>query len=565
MESVLRINMSRLICRKESVPEVYQKTGGRGLSALILNSEVDAGCDPLGHLNKLVVAPGALAGTLAPSFGRLSFGAKSPLTKGIKEANVGGTAAQRLDRLGIKVIIVEGQPENAGLWIVKISKDGCELLPADDLSAMRNYDAVAALKKRFGDHVGVFSIGPAGEMKMAAATIAVTDQDGNPARHAARGGLGAVMGSKGLKAVVIDDSGVSKVAMKDVALFQKTVRKLVKVIKSDETGPLLLSTLGTPGFVPVTNQIGSMPTENYRMGSFESFETLAGDAIKEINTKRGGKMHGCMPGCVVRCSVAFHSKEGNYLTSGLEYETIAMLGANLKIGDVDAVAEMDRLCDELGVDTIEIGSALSQAMAAGKLQFGDAPGVIRAIKEIGQGTPFGVILGQGTVAVSKEFGIERIPAVLGQALPAHDPRACKTAGVTYATSPMGADHTAGMDYADPYGKEGQIQRSKELQIFLAAVDSLGYCMFAIPTVAPILSHFADLLNARYGTTLTEADIPLLGVNAIKNELEFNQKAGIDPTLIRMPDFVREEVIPPSNSVFDVPQDEINTIWNDIIK
>jgi aldehyde:ferredoxin oxidoreductase len=327
---------------------------------------------------------------------------------------------------------------------------------------------------------------------------------------------------------------------------------------------MLLSTLGTPGFVAVTNQIGSLPTENYRAGSFESFEPLSGEVIKEKNTKRGGKMHGCMPGCVVRCSVAFHGEDGTYLTSGFEYETIAMLGSNLKIADVDAVAKMDRLCDELGLDTIEIGSALSQAMAAGKLEFGDTQGVLQSIEEIGQNTPFGAILGQGTVAVSKELGIKRVPAVMGQAIPAHDPRACKTVGVTYVTSPMGADHTAATDYTDPYGKEGQVQRSKELQIFLASVDSIGYCMFAIPTVKPILSHFADLINARYGTTYNEADIPLLGVEAIRNELEFNRKAGINMTGIRMPDFVQEEDLPPSNMVFDVSREEINTIWNDII-
>jgi aldehyde:ferredoxin oxidoreductase len=378
------------------------------------------------------------------------------------------------------------------------------------------------------------------------------------------GDLGAVMGAKGLKAVVIDDLDAPKIRLHDVTAFQRTVKKLVEVIKSDRTTPMLLSSLGTPGFLPVTNQIGSMPTENYRAGSFASFASLAGEAIKEKNIKRGGKMHGCMPGCVVQCSVAYNDEAGNYLTSGFEYETIAMLGANLKIGDVDAVAKMDRLCDELGLDTIETGSALSQAMAAGKLKFGDIEGVIKAIEEIGENTLFGAILGQGTVAVSREFGLKRVPAIMGQAIPAHDPRACKTAGVTYATSPMGADHTAGTDYSDPYGKEGQVQRSKELQIFLASVDSLGYCMFAIPTVAPILQHFADLINARYGTTLTEADIPLIGVEAIRNELEFNRKAGIELTGIRMPDFVGKEALPPSNSVFDVPQKEIDTIWKDII-
>ncbi len=564
MDHILRIDMKALKVSYERTPDQYQMAGGRGLSASILDTEVEAGCDPLGMSNKLIVAPGLLAGTLAPSFGRISFGAKSPLTRGIKEANAGGTAAQKLDRLGIKAIVVEGAPSIKGFWIVKVDETGCDLLPAGELTGTSNYEMVATLKQKFGEKISTISIGPAGEAKMAAATIAVTDRDGRPARHAARGGLGAVMGAKGIKAIVIDDSGVSGINLHTPIAFKAAVKRLVETLKSDENVPLLMSSLGTPGFISAANAVGTMPTRNYTSGSFEHAEALAGDTIKETNAKRGGTMHGCMPGCVIQCSVVYHGKSGKHVTSGLEYETLAMLGSNLQIKDPDMVAQMDRLCDEIGVDTIEIGSALSQAMAAGKLQFGDAQGAISAIAEIQEGTPFGKILGQGTVAVSKEFGLDRVPAVMGQALPAHDARATKATGVTYATSPMGADHTAGTDYQAPYEKEGQVAKSKEAQKLMATFDCVGYCMLAAPTdTASMLPFIADLINARYGSSLLKEDILAMGTDAIRHELAFNQRAGIRIDTVPMPDFIQSESLPPSKSVFDVDPIEIGTIWEDL--
>ena len=210
MNKIIRIDMTELKVKTEKSPHDYQLLGGRGLSARILNTEVPAMTHPLGNENKLVVAPGLLAGTMAPSFGRISFGAKSPLTKTIKEANAGGTAAQKLDRLGIKAIIIQKRPKENQIYIIYIDSKGAQILKAPDLSGKMNYDLVSSLQKKYGKEIGVISIGPAGEAKMTASTIAVTDQDGRPSRHAARGGLGAVMGSKGVKAIVINAKGTSE-------------------------------------------------------------------------------------------------------------------------------------------------------------------------------------------------------------------------------------------------------------------------------------------------------------------------------------------------------------------
>ena len=224
MNTILRIDMAELKVTMENSPPDYQLLGGRGLSARILNTEVPAMTHPLSHENKLVVAPGLLAGTMAPSFGRISIGAKSPLTKTIKEANAGGTVAQKLDRLGIKAIIIQGMPKENQTYSIYIDSKGAQIIESPDLRGKMNYDLIATLQNKYGKDIGVISIGPAGEAKMAASTIAITDQDGRPSRHAARGGLGAVMGSKGIKAVVINAKDTKSIEPLHKEKFKETVK-----------------------------------------------------------------------------------------------------------------------------------------------------------------------------------------------------------------------------------------------------------------------------------------------------------------------------------------------------
>jgi aldehyde:ferredoxin oxidoreductase len=200
-------------------------------------------------------------------------------------------------------------------------------------------------------------------------------------------------------------------------------------------------------------------------------------------------------------------------------------------------------------------------MEAGVLRMGDAEGVIKALEEIERGTPLGRILGQGAAFTAQAFGLNRVPAVLGQAIPAHDPRVCKPVGVTYATSPMGADHTAGIDYRDSLSREGQVQKSKNAQILMATMDSVGYCMLALPTRQPTMyPAIAELLNARYGLSMAAEDVPKLGIRAIQEELAFNEKAGIDPQKDPLPQFLKTEPLPPKNAVFDISREEIAAIW-----
>ena len=555
--------MTELKVTTEKSPPDYQLLGGRGLSARILNKEVPALAHPLSHENKLVVAPGILAGTMAPSFGRISFGAKSPLTHTIKETNAGGTAAQKLDRLGIKAIIVQGKPKDNQPYIISIDPRGAQIIPAPEISGKMNYELVTSLQNKYGKDIGVISIGPAGEARLAASTIAVTDQDGRPSRHAGRGGLGAVMGSKGIKAIVINAEGTKAVQPLNKAGFTETIKDLIEILKQDK-GAQSFSQFGTPVGIKFLSQLGSMPSWNYHGGPVEGIENIYGETILNINKNRGGRMHGCMPGCVIQCSIVFHGADGQHLTSALEYETLAMLGTNLAITNLDAVAKMDRMCDELGVDTIEVGSAIAQLMEAGLIHFGDGQKVIETLKEVGEGAPLGKIVGQGTAFTAQYLGLDRVPVSKGQAFPAHDPRACKAVGVTYCVSPMGADHTAGIDYRDPLSKEGQVQRSRDAQILSATIDSVGYCLLALPTKASLIYDvMAKLINARYGVDLKAEDVMDIGKNTIKEELAFNRSAGWTDIHNRLPEFMVREKLPPNDVVFDIPQDEIDPIFNKV--
>lgn len=556
---ILRVDMSRLETRFEGLPQDRMILGGRGLSARILSEEVPPNTHPLGPESKLVIAGGPLAGTLAPSCGRISVGGKSPLTMGIKETNAGGPTAQKLDRLGIRAVVIEGAPKDGKLRLLLINKDGVTFQDADAYTGMKTYPLVEALKK-YGKNAAVISIGPAGERKWKGASVAFTDKDGHPSRHAGRGGMGAVMGAKGIKAIVVDDTGMPPVAMADKDLHRETLTRWSQVIKED--GQLQgFSRHGTPFGVVALRGLGSMPSRNYGSEETPGFERLGGEHLEKLREERGGRMDGCMPGCIVKCSIIFHDNDRQHVTSALEYETVALLGTNLGLSDPDVVARMDRFCDEMGLDTIELGSAMGVAASAGKMEMGNAESAWALLEEVEKGTEFGAILGSGVVATARSLGVTRIPAFKGQAIPAHDGRVCKAVGVTYATSPMGADHTAGLSYDDPLNKEGKVEKSFEMQVVMGMVDSLGYCLLASPSdQTAAMAFFKDLLKARYGLDVSEDELMEIGKQTLRDELKFNEGAEIS-TIHPEPEFMRTEPLAPTGSVFDVDPAEIESIWD----
>jgi len=364
--TILRVQMTNGQIATEPFPK-EKILGGRATVDFFLSQQGTPSAHPLSEKGIFIVAPGLFAGTGAPQSGRLSVGGKSPLTGGIKEANVGGTASHKLGRLGIRVVVVEGTSKE---WqVLKIDKEGARLENAGDIIGLPNYAACDKIRGRYGKNVGILIIGPAGEMKLANSTVAVTDPEGRPSRHAARGGVGALMGAKGLKAIVVDDeSGALRKGANEEA-FKEAAKNAAEAIQN---GPFrnAFHNLGTPMFIDMDHGRGSMPTNNHRLGSFEKVQKINVGKLVELNKARGGSMgHGCMPGCIVRCSPIFHGPDGKFVTAAFEYETIVMLGANLGIDDLDAIARMDRRCDELGLDTIEMGCTIGVLNDAGMFSF----------------------------------------------------------------------------------------------------------------------------------------------------------------------------------------------------
>ncbi len=557
---ILRIDMSALTSSLEDLPDDWQILGGRGLTAKILNKEVPPDTDPLSPEARLVLANGPLAGTNAPSLGRMSVGAKSPLTMGIKEANVGGVLSQQLDKLGIRAIVVQGAPADGKLHLVKINKDGVSIEDAEAFRDMGTYTMFPAMREEYGKKIGIIAIGPVGEHKHKSASVALSDKDGHPSRHAARGGVGAVMGAKGLKAVIVDDSDVAIVAPSKKDAYFAALKPWNKIIVNDPATQTFIAT-GTPGVLNPLSKMGSTPMKNYSGESFEGIEGLYGENIREEGDKRGGKMDACMPGCMVKCSVIHNDKEGKHVTSALEYETLALMGSNLGVGDADDVALFDRMCDDLGADTIEIGSALGVAASVGKFNWGDADAITKLLDDVGTGTGLGGTIANGVVATAAELGVNRVPAFKGQAIPAHDPRVGKPTGVTYATSPMGADHTAGLKYE--MADEGAVEHSLREQVWNATLDAIGMCEFAVTgDRKQTMTFVKDLLNACFGIDITEDDLVNIGRDTLRDEVEFNKGAEIadfDP----IPDFVRTEVLPPMGMKFGVDADEISKIWDNL--
>ncbi|WP_298269968.1 aldehyde ferredoxin oxidoreductase family protein [Geobacter sp.] len=575
MDKIIRVNMTDLSTRTEAVPAAWAGLGGRGLTSTIVAAEVPPTCHPLGPSNKLVFAPGLLTGTPAANSGRLSAGAKSPLTGTIKESNAGGTAAQMLARLGIKALIIEGLPKADAWYSLHVSMEGVAIKEETELLGKGNFAVIEALEARLGKKTGILTIGPAGELKMTAANISVKDPDSKIRSHG-RGGLGAVMGSKKIKFISIDDQGAPKVPIADPEKFKTAARAFAKALLDHPVSGEGLPTYGTNVLVNILHEAGGLPTRNFTVGQFAGHDKISGETMHDTIVARGGKpKHGCHAGCIIQCSQVYHDKEGKYVTSGFEYETIWGLGADCCIDDLDDIAVADNLMDDIGIDSIETAVMFGVAMEAGILPFGDGKGIIRLLKEdIAKGTALGRILGGGAGSVGKAYGVTRVPVVKNQGIPAYDPRSVKGIGITYATSTMGADHTAGYTIAtnilnvggfvDPLKKDGQVELSRNLQIATAAVDSTGMCIFvAFPAldIPECLPALIDMINARFGINLTGDDVTNLGKYILKTERQFNMAAGFTNEHDRLPEFFKIEPVAPHNAVWDFTDAEIDEFWN----
>ncbi|QGY40972.1 aldehyde ferredoxin oxidoreductase [Pseudodesulfovibrio cashew] len=570
MPKILRINTRTKEYAFEEVGP-YANLGGRALTSRVINKEVPANCHPLSAENKLVFATGLLGGSTAANSGRLSVGTKSPLTEGIKESNSGGMFAHKMPKMGLLAIILEDKPEEGASFSNIVISDGTvEFKDASDIVGMDNYPAHEKLLAEYGDKLVCGMIGPAGETVRKTATIQFTDPYKRPARSAGRGGVGAVMGSKKIKAIILDPAVNNKVEAADAEAFKTARKTWVDILRGHPVTAEGLPGFGTSILVNIINEAGAMPTKNFRYGQVDHAADISGEKIEEVIKSRSGKpTEGCHTGCVIQCSQQYNDANGEYLTSGFEYETVWAFGANALIKDIDDIATMDRICDEKGMDTIEIGNTIAIAMDGGIIPWGDGKAAIELLKKVGSDDPMGMIIGNGVTFAGGAFGVERLPVVKNQSMPAYDPRAVKGVGVTYATTPMGADHTAGYGVCqnvlgvggsiDGHVKDGNVELSKNLQVATAAIDSMGFCLFVAFAVLDSengVQAMADLVQAYTGNTFTADDLVNLGVGALQDELDFNAKAGFTKLDDKLPRFFETDPLPPHNVVWDIDEDEL---------
>ena len=563
---IWRINARTHEFSREPVPTEWAHLGGRALLSKIMVDEMDAACDPLGPDNKLIFAPGLLVGYHLSSCDRISIGGKSPLTGGVKEANAGGRTGLQLVRLGVKALILEDQPEPDGWRLIHLSPVGARFEDAGEYAGLGVYATAPPLIERYGDKIAVALIGPAGERMLHAAGIQNLDKDEAPSRIAARGGLGAVMGSKRIKAIVIDGSqGTNPPAADPDGLKEARKRYIKGLLEHPQTQSY--KDYGTAAMTMMCNTFGALPVRNFSAGSFEDAELLSGEHLRDTLLQRGGDCepsHPCMAGCTIQSSNIFVTLDKGTKVSPLEYETIGLMGSNLGISDLDVVGRLNWEVNDLGMDSIEIGAALGVAADAGLFDFGDGDRALELVDEIRRDTELGRILGNGAGSTGKALGIERVPVAKNQAFSAYDPRAIKGTGITYATSPQGADHTSGLtiranvDHRDP---KGQKELSREKQIDMAGYDSLGACIFAAFGYSVDKSVIPGLLNAIYGWDLGETALQDLGRESLVHEREFNRRAGFTKKDDRLPEWVTKEALAPHNAVFDVPEEDLDSVFD----
>ncbi|RJS79399.1 aldehyde ferredoxin oxidoreductase [Candidatus Bathyarchaeota archaeon] len=552
---ILRVNLTTRKINMERLDEEKARKfiGGKGLGAKILYDSLKPGVNPLSPENILIFASGPLTATLAPTSARWAVVTKSPLTNIFLDCQVGGYFGAAMKLAGFDCIIVEGKADKpVYLWV---HDKNCEILDADFLWGKGCFETEEILKKRLGLNVRVASIGPAGENLVRYACISVDKY-----RQAGRGGAGAVMGSKNLKAVAVQSSG-HKIRYADPEGFRKAANEALRVIKENSFIPLRRK-YGTPIWVSPVNKAALLPTKNFRTGVFEKADEISGETMRKKIVFKDGTCYNC----IIQCWKYTHVKSGKYKfdeLAGPEYESIALLGSNCGVGSIEAVAYANMLCDNLGLDTISTGNTIAFAMECFEkglltlkdtdginLKFGNAEAEFEMIKKIANREGIGNLLGEGVRRASKKIGkgSEKFAMhVKGLEIPGYDPRGAFGMALAYATSDRGACHQRAWtvraeisgELAPRFSTKGRAKFVKETQDERAMCFSLVLCDFA-----PLkIEHFVKLLNTATGFNFTVEDYLKTGERIWNLTRLFNVREGITREDDTLPPRFMEEPLP----------------------
>src|SRR6059036_1425167 len=543
----------RTVTKRELAGEDLVKVGRNHIARTLLELGA-ATVDPLSPANPLIFSAGPFAGSSFSNANRTSVGCKSPLTGGVKEANGGGTFGYAMGQLKIAGMTLHGASPD---WVVlHFKKDGT--IDFDDgrpYVGKGNFEVNRMLLAKYGKKVATALCGPVGEYQGLIAGIAFTDKDLRPSRLAARGGVGAVLGSKKVKAIVLDLDKIPPFS--DPKKTNASIKDYSKMLLADGIVTNFYQPLGTMGMADVQNMMGGLPVRNFSAGQLadvkagEKFK-MGADYIAPTNTARGGEQtHACMPGCVIQCSNVYADASGKEVVSPVEYETLGLLGTNCGLSDSDDLAQMNFLANDLGVDTIELGATLAVLMEAGLGVFGDVKFMADCMAEIRRGSEQGRLWAQGTARVGAHYKVRRVPVIKKQAISAYDPRVVEATGITMMATAQGADHTAGnlpRLKTREMSAEQIVEQSLAHQARVAANDSLGLCIFGMSVTNPNTEFLVNAINAAHGTSLTKDFFEPLGRDALRMEYEFNRRAGFTEKDDELPQFFYTEPLPPTNHV-----------------
>ena len=567
MRHYLHIDLDAQSVRKDEQSGETLAHAGRYLIAKTLIDDGVATVDPLAPENPLIFSAGPFAGTNFSNANRISVGCKSPLTGGIKEANAGGTFAFALGQLELSGLTLHGASDD---WVViRVPKDGdISFEDATPYLGKGNEDAARMLHETYGDKVSIALCGPVGEYQGLIAGVSFSDTDNRPSRLAARGGVGAVMGSKKVKAIVIDKHKMPP--FHDRKKLMGTVRDYGNKLGEDPKAQALHA-MGTAMAADIMNHLGALPVNNFSIGRAaepgDEFK-MGGDYIREQNEARGGDhSHACMPGCQIKCSNVYVDKDGNEVVSPVEYETIGVLGTNCGLTDPDDLAELNFHANDLGIDSIEAGALLAVLMEAGDADFGDVAFMKQAMDDMRTGTERGRELAQGVARVGEKRGLKRLPVIKKQALSAYDPRVTEVTAVSMMTTAQGADHTVG-NYptfnSTECTVEELVQESFELQVLCATNDSLGMCLFGRSVSNANQQMMIGALNDALGTDLDVSFYSTLGFETLKLEHQFNAAAGFGEDDNALPTFFNDEPLPPTNKTSRLKAADVTPPMNELL-
>lgn len=553
-EKIARINLStgEIKVEKLDLELAHKFIGGRGLGTKILYDEGVATVDPLSPENKLIYITGPMTGANAPSTGRYMVVTKSPLTGMIACSNSGGIWGAKLKYAGWDAIIVEGE---APKWTyINIEDDKIELLDAQEYLGMMSEAMDAALKEKHGAEASVLNIGPAGEKKVLMAAI-MNDKD----RAAGRSGVGAVMGSKKLKAIVVKASRRNLDNIADVDALKAATKRAMDVLMANPVTSSGLRQLGTAILVNIINNVGSLPTRNWQESYFEKAEDISGEALAEKYLVKAGACYRCPIACGRIINVNGH------ITGGPEYEPLWAYGANCGNNDLNVIDECNMLCNEYGLDAISVPCTIAAAMelyqrgaikeedcAGVPLEWGSTKALVEWTKRIGNPeTELDWLMSSGSARLCEHYGMPEISmSVKKQEMPAYDARGIQGIGITYATSNRGGCHVRGyMISPEVLGLPQQLDRTatddkavwaKTFQDLTAVIDSMGHCLFT--SFAMGAQEYTDLLNAATGTNHSVEEVLEIGDRIYNIERMFNKAAGMKPEDDRLPKRLLEEPI-----------------------